>query len=93
MTQDHRITDELSDLQPAEVERIEETAARLAVERPLPRPMFKARLRRKLSNMAAQPGATRPERLRLLVSAYVGSGLVLLAIAATGVAGAGPLGY
>jgi len=31
-----------------------------------------------------------PRRLRLLIAAYAGSGVLLLAIAAIGVAGAGP---
>ena len=65
-----------------------ELEVRLEVERPVPRAAFRGELRRRL---AAQ-GASRPvtRRLRLLIAACAGSGAVLLAIAAVGVAGVGP---
>jgi hypothetical protein len=47
-------------------------------------------LRRRLLEAHAESALTRA-RLRLRVAAYADSGLVLLAIAALGVAGAGPL--
>ena len=39
----------------------------------------------------ARERTSRPPRLRLMIAAYAGSGLVLLAIAAIGLAGGGPL--
>jgi hypothetical protein len=62
---------------------------RLDAERPVPRALFRGELRRQLlESLGARPA--RPRRLRLLIAAYGGSGLLLLAIAAIGVAGAGP---
>jgi hypothetical protein len=63
---------------------------RLRGERPVPSPRFRGELRRRLSQQAA-PDPARPARLRLLVAAYAGSGALLLAIAAIGLAGVGPL--
>jgi hypothetical protein len=63
-------------------------AARLRAERPVPRPQFRGDLRRAL---IAQRGPRRPRRLHALIAAYAGSGLCLLAVAAVGVAGVGPL--
>jgi hypothetical protein len=57
--------------------------------RPVPRAAFRGELRRRL--MASPRGVSRPERLRLLIAVHAGSGLALLAIAAIGLAGAGPL--
>ena len=67
--------------------RDELIAQRLADERPLPAPRFRADLRRSLSSSAPPQ---RPKRLRLLVAAYAGSGTALLAVVAVGLAGAGP---
>jgi hypothetical protein len=66
-------------------------AARLESERPVPRPAFRGDLRRRL--MIARPGPGRLSRrgALALTAAYAGSGLTLLAIAALGVIGAGPL--
>jgi hypothetical protein len=65
-----------------------ELEARLRAERPLPSAAFRGDLRRALLD---SPHASRPRRLRLLVTAYAGSGLALLLVAAVGLAGAGPL--
>ena len=62
--------------------------ARLEVARPVPRAAFRGELRRRLAAQGASRPATR--RLRLLITAYAGSGAALLAIAAIGVVGAGP---
>jgi len=62
---------------------------RLEASRPVPRAAFRGELRRRLLQNRAP---ARPPRLRLMIAAYAGSGFALLAIAAIGVAGAGPLG-
>jgi hypothetical protein len=64
-------------------------AERLERERPMPRPAFVGRLRRQL---LGAPDSWRefPARLRRLVAAYLSGGLLLLAVAMLGVAGAGP---
>jgi hypothetical protein len=70
-------------------EEFDPTAERLKVERPVPRAGFRGDLRRTILDAAnAQP--SRPQRLGLVIAAYAGSGLVLLAIAVAGVAGTGP---
>lgn len=73
-----------------ETRRDRELAERLRDERPVPAPGFRGSLRRHLLG-AQENRAARPQRLRLLVALYAGSGLGLLALAAIGVAGAGPL--
>jgi hypothetical protein len=70
--------------------QLAELARRLERERPLPRAGFRARLRAGLLRTAGERALVRG-RLRVRVAAYAGSGLTLLAIAALGVAGAGPL--
>lgn len=65
-------------------------ADRLEHERPIPASGFRGRLRRSLLSRL-RSRARRPQRLRALVSAYAGSGFVLLAIATLGVGGVGPL--
>jgi hypothetical protein len=77
-----------------EAEGIDRTAERLAAERPIPRAQFRADLRAHLLELSGRaPAQWRPRRLGRLVAAYVGSGAVLLAVAAIGLAGAGPLAY
>jgi hypothetical protein len=71
-------------------EELDPIVARLESERPVPRPAFRGDLRRALLRNAEQrPSA--PRRLRLMIPAFAGSGALLLAIAAIGLAGAGPL--
>jgi hypothetical protein len=74
--------DDSRDLDPI-VERLER-------ERPVPRAAFRGELRRRL---VSRPDARRlwPARPRLLVGVYLSSGTLLLAIAAIGLAGLGPL--
>ncbi len=94
MTREPRISEELRNhVDPGTERDLDALATRLESERPRPRPGFRAELRRHLIDLTSQPGALRPVRLRLLVSAYLMSGFALLAIAAIGLAGAGPLGY
>ena len=70
----------------AERKRLLETARVLERERPVPRPAFRGELARQL-----RARSTGPRRVRLLIGAYAGAGLVLLAVVAVGLAGAGPL--
>ena len=68
---------------------IDEIARRLEAERPVPRPAFRGDLRRSLVADTERPLAL--GRVRRLVFAYAGSGFCLLAVAAVGLAGVGPL--
>ena len=70
----------------AERERLLETARLLEQARPRPRPAFRGELARQLRARSAAP-----RRVRLLIGAYAGSGLALLAVVAIGLGGVGPL--
>lgn len=89
---EHSDIDRLFDRDPSseESEAVKSLVQRLERERPVPRAGFRGALRRRLLD-AAEQQPSRPQRLRFLIAAYAGSGAVLLAIAALGVAGAGPL--
>jgi hypothetical protein len=76
-----------------EQEAIDAIGERLTRARPVPRAGFRAALRARLGELGETKPAWRPRRLRVLVTAYAGSGLVLLLVAAVGLSGAGPLGY
>jgi len=65
-----------------------EVERQLTTGRPLPAASFRGELRRGL----LEPQAPAPPRLRLLIGAYAGSGGLLLAAVALGIAGAGPFG-
>lgn len=69
----------------AKRKQLQRTARLLKQARPVPRPAFSGELGRQLAE------STGPRRLRLLIGAYAGSGLVLLAVVAVGLAGVGPL--
>jgi hypothetical protein len=56
-------------------------------ERPRPTPAFRSAVRRRLLGSVKN----RPARVRGLIFSYAASGMLLLAVAALGVAGAGPL--
>jgi hypothetical protein len=73
-----------------EAEPIDRIGQRLQNERPVPGAGFRATLGARL---ALAPTSWRPRRLRLTVAAYLASGLLLLALAALGLADAGPLAY
>jgi hypothetical protein len=91
MNEHARISDELSDHVSAdEREALDRIARRLESERPVPRAGFRSELH---SQLVSAEGSWRPARLRLAVAAYSGSGVLLLGIAAIGLAGAGPLAY
>jgi hypothetical protein len=70
--------------------QLSDLARRLERERPSPRAGFRAGLRARLLRSAGERALVRG-RLRLRVAAYASSGIILLAIAALGVVGAGPL--
>lgn len=77
------------DVPPEQRDALLSLAEALERERPLPTPAFRSALRRRLlADATGSPVA--PRRLRALVTACAGSGAALLAIAAIGVAGAGP---
>jgi hypothetical protein len=71
-------------------ERSDRIVARLETERPIPRAAFRGELRRTLL-AGAEQRPTAPARLRLIIAAFASSGTALLAIAAIGLAGVGPL--
>jgi hypothetical protein len=89
---DPRIRPAEGDLPPAGNEREEDLSgviARLESERPVPRAAFRGELRRSL--LATPDRSLVPRRRALaVVTAYAGSGLFLLAVAAIGLAGIGP---
>lgn len=68
---------------------LEAIAERLDAERPIPRAGFRGELRRRVLR-SPRTHEARPRRLQLLITAYASSGLALLAVAAIGLAGAGP---
>jgi hypothetical protein len=82
-----------ADLEPGidrgEVKVLVAVAHRLQDERPVPAAAFRGDLARRLQAMMGRRN-TAPQRLRLAIAAYVGSGSLLLAIPAIGLLGAGP---
>ena len=93
MSERSRFSEELGPyLDADEVEEVD-AVAELFAERPLPPPALRARIKEQLSRMAAQPRGWQPRRPALWAWGYVASGTVVLAVAAIGVAGVGPLGY
>jgi hypothetical protein len=72
-----------------EADAIDRIGERLATARPVPRPAFRSELHAHLGDLSERR-PRRPRRLKLAAAAYIGSGLLLLAIPASGVAGAGP---
>jgi hypothetical protein len=77
-------------LAPGEADAVAALEERLFSERPLPHPGFRSMLRNQLLTDAGG-SAMRPAHLRVLIAAYASGGLALLAFAAVGVFGAGPL--
>ena len=90
-----RISDELRPyVDREEGEALDRIAWRLEETDPEPpSAAFRSELRSHLVELQGRQIRTvwRPRSLRLAVASYVGSGLALLAIAALGVAGSGPL--
>lgn len=78
------------EVEPDEREPLLALADRLERERPVCAPGFRGGLRRSLLERLGA-GPSRPERLRALVFAYAASGFTMLAVAALGVGGIGPL--
>jgi hypothetical protein len=79
-----------SDGESREREELAAIAERLERERPVPAATFRGELRRSLQRGPRPEPALPRARARILVAAYGGCGTVLLAVAAVGVAGAGP---
>lgn len=78
----------------SDADAVNETADRLVRSRPVPRAGFRAELRTQLLERERQsPRAWRPKNLKAAIFAYAASGLALLAVAALGTTGSGPLGY
>ena len=73
-----------------EAEAFNRLGERLEAERPVPRAAFRAELKGLLASKRAR---WRPRRLGVAVASYVGSGVLVLGVAALGLTGAGPLGY
>jgi hypothetical protein len=73
-----------------EEQELEAIADRLRRVRPAPQAHFVVALRSRLEEIRRPRRAPRG-RVRVLIAAYAGSGAFLLAIAALGAAGAGPL--
>lgn len=67
---------------------LNDIAARLEAERPLPRPAFRGALGRHLESLGASGPAARGVRLRIFT--YAGSGASMLTVAALGLVGIGP---
>jgi hypothetical protein len=72
----------------------ERTVVRLHAERPIPAPAFRGELRRRLDSGSRAAARTSFGRFsaRALAVSYLGAGLILLGVAAAGLAGAGPFG-
>jgi hypothetical protein len=64
---------------------------RLEAERPVPRAAFRGDLRRRLIGMRPSRRRAARQRVGVLIGAYAASGTALLAVAAIGLAGVGPL--
>jgi hypothetical protein len=75
-----------------ERDRLAAVSQRLERDRPLPRAAFRGDLRRRLlsGRRGGSEAAVAPGRWRILVATYSGLGALLLAVAAIGLAGAGP---
>jgi hypothetical protein len=78
------------DLSAAERERLAAMADLLERDRPLPRATFRGDLRRSLLDGRRSSAGATAGRWRILVATYSGLGALLLAVAALGLAGAGP---
>jgi hypothetical protein len=65
-------------------------ADRLERDRPVPAPVFRGELRRRLTKGSVAPGRSSAPSLRAWVASYVGAGALCLAVAVVGLLGAGP---
>jgi hypothetical protein len=77
---------------PSEIRELAAVARRLQAERPVPAPRFRGELGRELAGARARHGTeSLPRRRALAAAAWCSfAGLALLALAAAGLAGAGP---
>jgi hypothetical protein len=74
-----------------ESEHLNRVGEWLRSRHPIPSAGFRAELHGRLSTLVDQERRWRPRRLRLVAAAYIGCGLALMAGAAIGLAGTGPL--
>lgn len=79
-----------TDLDDQEREELATAGIRLQAQRPVPSAGFRGELRRALLSDATQIAPAPPRSVLALSASYAGVGIVLLGIAAAGVAGAGP---
>jgi hypothetical protein len=79
------------DLDRSESEPFVALAMRLQAQRPVPAPSFRGELGRKLLRVGGARALVTRRTARVLAASYVASGLLLLGIAAIGLAGVGPL--
>lgn len=84
------MSDEFTDIlgEQPDAQELTGTARMLKAARPLPSPAFRGQLRRELD---VQPLPRATGRLRLRILSLATAGVLLLAVAADGVAGGGPL--
>ncbi|HEY7891717.1 MAG TPA: hypothetical protein VIC05_05860 [Solirubrobacteraceae bacterium] len=84
------MSDEFTDIlgEQPDAQELTGTARILKAARPLPTPAFRGQLRRELD---VQPLPRATGRLRLRILSLATAGVLLLAVAADGVAGQGPL--
>jgi hypothetical protein len=80
-----RHDDDLHDISPDERAELDQLASRLVRERPVPHPMFRGELRRRLGRGKGR------NRLRLQAAAYLAASAVLFSVATLGVFDVGPL--
>lgn len=91
MRPDESISAELGPhVEAEEADGIDVVAERLHAVHPLPRAAFRSSLRARLSELEGKP-AWPQARLRAQILSYAGAGSFLLAVAALGLAGVGPL--
>jgi hypothetical protein len=80
------------DLDQSERQALAALGTQLQTGRPIPGPMFRGNLRRRLvkTQRPSSAGPMKLETVRLLIATYLLLGTLLIAIGALGVAGSGP---
>ncbi len=75
-----------------EMAEIDALGDHLEADKPIPRAGFRAQLRARLIELR-DSAPIRPARFKVMVGAYGAAGILMLAVAALGIAGSGPLAY